>query len=245
MAAITLLDAAERRQVTGEVFRNDSLDKFSIFETAFFECDFVDCVFDGEKIGMSTFHNCRFTECSFRDTRLISCQFNDADAEKRCVWSRCDLSDTTFENCDLSSNQFLACRGFKLRLEKCNFSAVQMNIDPHRHVNARHVVGGISCYRTDLSDADISGQNLEGSKFEICDFRRADLSGCNLSSVNFIGSNLNNARINNSLLTNARIPHADIDELDFTQALDLNDLIISADQRDRMLKHFGIHVLHK
>lgn len=245
MAAITLLDAAESRQVKGVVFREDSLDRFSIFETEFLECVFVDCVFDGEKIGMSTFHGCRFTGCSFRDTRLISCQFNEADGEKRCIWSGCDLSDTIFEGCDLSSNQFTACKGFKLRLEKCNFSAVQLNMDPHRHVNARHVVGGISCYRTDLSDTDMSGQNLEGSIFELCDLRRADLSGCNLSFVNFVGSNLNTTRITNSLLTNAMIAHADIDELDFNQALDLTDLTISSDQQDRMLQHFGIHVLHK
>lgn len=245
MAAITLLDAAARRQITGETFREDSLDDFSIFETEFLECAFVDCIFDGGKIGMSTFHNCRFIDCSFRDAKLLSCQFNDVANEKRCVWSRCDLSDATYVDCDLSRNQLLACKGFMLRLENCNLSSAQINIELHRHVNTRYVMGGISCHRTNFFEASMSEQDLEGSTFEMCDLRGADLSGCNLSSVNFTGSNLSDALIRNALLTNANLTHADIDDLDFTQALDLSDLTISVDQRDRMLKHFGVNVLHQ
>ena len=131
-----------------------------------------------------------------------------------------------------------------LRLEGCDFSFAQINIEFHRHINARVSVGGMSCHRTNFFEASMAEQDLDGSTFEMCDLRRADLRGCNLSSVNFMGSNLSAALISNATLTGANMAHADIDDLDFTDALDLNHLTISAEQRDRMLKHFGVKVLH-
>ncbi|MEY8098494.1 pentapeptide repeat-containing protein [Falsihalocynthiibacter sp. S25ZX9] len=243
MVAITLEDASALRQVTGEIFRNDCLDDFSIFETEFYDCAFVDCTFDGGKIGLSKFQNCRFTDCSFRDVKLLSCQFYDADTEQRCVWSRCDLSDANLVDCDLSSNQLLACKGFMLRLENCILSAAEIDIDVHRRVNARFNMGGMSCSRTSFFKARMKGQDLQGSTFEICDLRGADLGGCNLSSANFAGSNLNNTLLRNASLTGANLAHADIDELDFSQARSLDDLTISADQSETLLNYFGVKVL--
>lgn len=228
----------------GTSFRDDYLDGFSIFETSFSQCEFVNCIFDGGRLGLSTFHDCRFIGCSFRDSRLQSCRFNDADGEQRCAWSHCDLSDAVLTDCDLSRNIFTACKGFALRLESCNATEVQMKMDVHRQISNRHVVGGLSCHRTKLYEADLRDQNLEGSTFEFCDLRGADLGRCNLNSVNFAGSNLNTMCLTRATLTGAILAHADIDELDITEALSIDDLTISRDQQEKVLAQFRIRVLN-
>ncbi|MFT6653205.1 MAG: fluoroquinolone resistance protein [Celeribacter sp.] len=240
---MTLEEASARRQVTAATFRNDGLDGFSIFETEFVDCVFVNCVFDGEKIGMSGFHNCRFTDCSFRDTRMLSCQFNTTDLDQKCVWSRCNLSDATLVECDLSRNQMVACKGFLLRLESCNLTEAQMDIDVHRHVNARLNMGGLSCHKSNFYEARMVNQDLQGSTFELCDLRGANLSGSNMSTVNFLGSNLNGIVLKKTALTGVNLAHADIDELDLSPALTTDNMTISPDQRDILLRYFGVTVI--
>lgn len=244
MATMTLEEAATRRQVTGERFRADGLDGFSIFETDFTECSFVDCMFDGGKVGMSKFRNCHFTDCSFRDTTLLSCQFNEGGDDEYCVWKACDFSDAFLSECDLSKNRFIKCRGFMLRLKDCNLSETEVDLEVHRSTNARHIIGGISCYRTRFLEANFTGQDLEGSTFEFCDVRGANFNKCNLTSVKFVGSNLNGASIRNASLVCTNLAHSEIEELDLTQADELSDLMISAEQRDYVLKCFRVTVLN-
>jgi fluoroquinolone resistance protein len=243
MEVMKLEDASARRQVLGATFRSDCLDDFSIFETEFSNCSFLDCVFDGGKIGMSTFHNCRFTDCSFRDSKLLSCRFNNSDLDQRCIWSRCDLSDATFVDCDLSRNQLAACKGFMLRLDGCTLTEAKIDIDVHRHVNSKLNLGGMSCHKSNFYEASMVNQNLHSSTFENCDLRGADLSGSNLTSVNFLGSNLNATLFKNALLTGVNLAHADIDELDFSLTLALEDITISNDQRDTLLEYFRVKVV--
>lgn len=192
---------------------------------------------------MSAFHSCRFTDCSFRDARLLSCQFNDAGGKHKCVWLRCDLSDATLIECDLSGNLLSSCRAFMLRLENCDASGALMEIEVHRQVSARQIMGGLSCHRTKLIEADLHELDLEGSTFDCCDLREADLSRCGLTSVNFVGSNLNGARLRGAILTDANIAHADIDDLALAEAASLERLVISPNQRDAVLAQFGIKVV--
>lgn len=241
---MSLEDAAGQKAVSRKTFRDDDMSGFSIFETEFSNCEFVNCIFDGGRIGLSQFYDCRFANCSFRGANLQSCLFNNADGERRCVWSGCDLSDAMLVKCNLTNNALTACKGFNLRIEECNASGAKMKIDAHRYVKNRLVIGGLSCHRTKFYEADFKEQNLESSVFELCDLRSADFSGCNLSSANFAGANLNNARLSAATLSGAIIAHATIDELDVSGILSIDDLGISQDQQEKILAQFRIRVLN-
>lgn len=240
MSEISLEIAATRRTVSNTIFRNDYMDGFSIFETEFVQCTFANCVFDGARIGLSKFYGCRFTDCSFRDTQMISCAFYDESTEKGCVWNRCDLSDAKFEKCDVSHNKLTACKGFMLHLADCNATAANFEIDVQRQISNRLIVGGISCHRSNLAEANFSALNLEGSTFDCCDLRGADFSKCNLTSVNFVGSNMGHLRLFGADLTGAKIAHADIDELTLDDVLSLDELRVSQDQHEKILRFFRI-----
>ena len=131
-----------------------------------------------------------------------------------------------------------------LRLKDCNLSETEVDLEVHRSTNARHIIGGISCYRTRFLEANFTGQDLEGSTFEFCDVRGANFNKCNLTSVKFVGSNLNGASIRNASLVCTNLAHSEIEELDLTQADALSDLMISAEQRDYVLNCFRITVLN-
>ena len=74
--------------------------------------------------------------------------------------------------------------------------------------------------------------------------RGANFNKCNLDFVKFIGSNLNGALIRNASLISTNLAHSEIEELDLTQATTLDDLMISAEQRDYVLNCFRITVLN-
>lgn len=240
MPVISLEDAATRRSVSNTIFRDDYMDGFSIFETEFVQCAFVNCVFDSARIGLSKFYDCRFTDCSFRDTHMMSCEFYDEFAEKGCVWKRCDLSDAMFEKCDLSYNELTVCKGFMLHLDDCRAMSANFEIEVHRQISNRLIIGGILCHRINLAEANFANLNLEGSTFDCCDLRGANFSKCNLTSVNFVGSNMGNLRLFRADLSGARIAHADIDELSLDDVLSLDELRISQDQHEKMLRFFRI-----
>ncbi len=244
MVPMSLEEAAGLQNVSEKSFRDEVLDDLAIFETTFFRCEFVNCIFDGGRIGLSTFHDCQFIGCSFRDAKLQSCRFSGEEETQRCTWSRCDLSNAVLLKCDVSHNVFGDCLGFMLRLEDCDAGEAQLKLDVQRQINHRHIMGGFSCVRTKLQDADLNGLNLESSTFEFCDLRGANLAGCNLSSASFAGSNLNGTRLTRAVLTGASIAHAQIDELDLTEALTTDDLTISRDQQEKVLAQFRIRVLN-
>jgi uncharacterized protein YjbI with pentapeptide repeats len=104
-------------------------------------------------------------------------------------------------------------------------------------------MGGLSCYKSNFYEAGMVSQDLQGSTFELCDLRGANLSRSNMSSVNFMGSSLNAAVLKKAVLTGVNLAHADIDELDFSQALTTDNMIISPDQRDIVLRYFGVTVV--
>lgn len=240
MYEIPLEEAAARRTVSNTIFRDDYMDGFSIFETEFVQCKFTNCVFDSARIGLSKFSDCCFADCSFRGIQMMSCDFYDESTEKGCVWNRCDLSDAKFEKCDLSHNVLRACKGFMFHLDGCKATAANFEIDVQRQISNRLIVGGISCHRSNLAEADFSELNLEGSTFDCCDLRGADFRKCNLTSVNFIGSNMGNLQLFRADLTGAKIAHADIDELMLDEVLSLDDILVSRDQHEIILKFFRI-----
>lgn len=240
MPDISLEEAAMRRSVSNNTFRDDYMEGFSIFETEFAKCTFVNCVFDGARIGLSKFYDCRFTDCSFRDTQMLSCEFYNSSTDKSCVWNRCDLSDMKFDKCDLSQNVLTDCKGFLLRIDDCQVTGASFKIDVHRQVSARLVIGGISCRRSNLTETNFRELNLEGSTFDSCDLRGADFSKCNLSSVSFVGSNMGNLQLFRANLTGARIAHAEISDLALDDVLSLDELLVSRDQHDTLLSFFRI-----
>ncbi len=237
---ISLEEAAMRRTVSNNTFRDDYIDGFSIFETEFVQCAFVNCTFDSARIGLSKFQDCRFTDCSFRDVQMISCDFYDESTERGCVWNRCDLSYAKFEKCDLSQNGLKACKGFMLNLSDCKAIGAKFEINVQRQVSNRWVVGGISCHRTNLTETDFRELNLEGSTFDCCDLRNADFSKCHLMAVDFVGSNMGNLQLFKADLTGAKIAHADIDELALEDILSLEDVLVSQDQHEMLLRFFRI-----
>ena len=130
-----------------------------------------------------------------------------------------------------------------LHLEGCNLSGAQIDLDCQRHVSSRLIHGGIKAVKSNFYDAKLTDLDLQGSKFEFCDLRAADLARSNFSYAVFAGSNLNGTRIKGASLASANIGHADIEELDLGDAMTIDDLTISVDQRDRVLRHFMINVI--
>ncbi|AYJ85104.1 pentapeptide repeat-containing protein (plasmid) [Sphingomonas paeninsulae] len=238
---MTLEEAAQLSSIIfGEAFEGEDLSDFPLYEVRFNGCVFRNCIFDTNRFGGSHFINCRFTHCSFRDAEFKECTFYDAEGAKGSEWAFCDLSHTRFVKCDLGANKITKSKGFLLELTDCSAVEMHLDLEVHRRVVQRNVIGGIRCFKTKMQGSILRKCDWEESRFEQCDLREADFSHSRLTGVSFLNSSLNNASFDEAILNEATIAHAGIEGLDLNLTRSYDNLIVSRDQHDAILNNFSI-----
>ena len=241
---MTLEEAAQLCSViAGQVFEGDDLTDFPLYEARFNGCSFRNCTFDSSRLGDSQFINCRFTHCSFRDAEFKACTFYDAEGDTGCEWAFCDLSEARFFKCNLGANKITKSKGFFLTLTDCNAEGLYLDLEVHRRVVSRTVIGGIRCSNTKMQGSILRNCDWQESRFERCDLRDADFSHSRLVGVSFQNSALNNARFNEADLNEATIAHAAIEGFDLGVVRSYDDLVVSRDQHEAILCTFSIRTV--
>jgi len=224
-------------------FEGEDLTEFSIFEVRFKGCSFKKCMFDSIRFGASEFINCRFIDCSFRNADFNGCTFSDVEAGIGSVWTLCDLSDARFLKCNLDVNRNTKSKGHALAIIECSAIGIILDMEVHRRIISRTVIGGIHCAASRMESAILRQGDWEERKFEHCDLRKADFSHSRLVGASFSNSSLNNARFHDAVMNETTIAHATIEGFDFAVLRSYDDLVVSRDQHDAILRSFSIRTV--
>lgn len=242
---MTLEDAAQLSSViVGQVFEGEDMTGFPFYEVRFSGCTFRNCTFEASRFGDSQFINCRFTHCSFRDAEFKACIFYDEAGDSGSEWQFCDLSEARFLKCNLGANKIMKSKGFLLALTECSAVGLHLDLEAHRRIVSRTVIGGIRCSRTKMRDAILRKGDWEESKFEHCDLRDADFSYSRLTGASFQNAILTNARFSEAILNEATIAYAEIEGFDVGVLQSYDNLVVSRDQHEAILNTLSIRTIN-
>jgi fluoroquinolone resistance protein len=237
----SLLEAAGCEQpVTGAVFAEEDIVGADISALRFENCEFHDCRFEDAIIRDSTFTGCRFAKCRFRQTRFRNTSFTAGREESACTWAFCDLSESSFEECNLSLNRIDKSEAYLTSFADCSAMGLLFNADVHKWVSKRIVIGGVKFERCRMQYAAFEELDLSKSTFVACDLRDVSFRRANLTDCTLTGSSLSNADFTGATLDGAALARANFDAFDLTAPISYAGLLISRDQAETILRGLGI-----
>lgn len=229
--------------VSGQSFKGDDMTDFHIAEARFSDCLFNDCTFEDAIFVNCAFLNCRFAHSSFRNARFENCQFLNAEQHSGTQWSYCNLNETKFKASNLGMNQFVKCDAFLMSMVDCSASGLEFDAEVHRRISKKQIFGGVDFTRCKLHYAVFQPGNYEESKFEGCDLREVSFAGSTLARASFAGSSLNGTDFAGANLDHAILAHATFDQLDLNVLQSHQDMVVSRDQHEALLKGMGVRTL--
>ena len=115
-------------------------------------------------------------------------------------WKRCDFSERTFVNFDVSGGTLRDARFIRTQLPNANFSKVSA----HR---AKFITADLQNARFDgakVTEVDFTKANLSGASFKDADLRRARLFRANLRGADLTGARIQGADLLNANLSGVR-----------------------------------------
>lgn len=118
--------------------------------------------FSVEYLGVSSYENCQFENCSFNGVNLSHLGFLE------CKFVNCDLSSANLNNTSLKDIEFVNCKMLGLQFDSINPFLFQ-----------------ISCDECQLSFCSFYNLNLRSSRFTSCNFSEVDFSNSILNDCTF------------------------------------------------------------
>jgi len=115
-------------------------------------------------------------------------------------WKRCDFSERTFANFDVSGGALRDARFIRTQLPNADFS----NVSAHR---AKFITANLENARFDgakITEVDFTKADLRGASFKDADLRRARLFRANLRGADLTGARIRGADLLNADLSGVR-----------------------------------------
>lgn len=240
----SLLEAVGREKPVADMaFVEEDVVGAEVSGLHFENCEFRDCLFEDAVIRESSFIGCRFAKCRFKQTKFHNTSFSTGKEEAACNWMFCDLSESSFDDCNLSLNKIEKSSAYLTSFVQCSAMGLVFSADVHRPVSKRIMTGGVKFELCRLQYAMFGELDLSRSSFLTCDLREASFRRANLSDCSFAGSAISSADFDGATLDGATIAHADFDKFNLAEPISYAGLIVSRDQAEKLLHALGIVVI--
>lgn len=160
-----------------------------------------------------------------------------------CTFNGCNLSKTTFLECDFQGCTFHNCDMSLMAIRKCSFKKIKLSSSKAIGINWSDAANPftIECIDSNISYSTFAGKAIKKAVFKGCKVHEVDFTQCNLAEADFSKTDL----------TDSRFVHCDLSQADFSNAISYNiDLktnkvkgaIFSMPEAMTLLDSFGIVV---
>ena len=163
------MEIESKTDYTSRVFREVNAKQFTVQQSVFDGCRFVDCDFSGVR-----FTDSRFVDCQFENS---NCNSVNCDRSKfiGATFRHCKVTGVNWTTLDWSSYRL----GLPLLFEWCDISF---------SVFSSLILRELCLRDCKARDVDFSECNLEGADFCRTDFQDSRFSACRLDKCDFRGA---------------------------------------------------------
>lgn len=199
--------------------------------------------FTGAKIESCNFFNCDFSGTDLSGTEFTGCRFYDRESQKGCNFSRANLKDAIFKDCDLSMADFRNASALGIEIRGCcaqgsDFRGASfMNM-----ITTRSWFCSAYITKTNLSYANFSKVIMEK-----CELWENRWTGTQIHGANFSGSDLYGGEFSSFDWHAANFTHCDLTNSELgtldVRKVDLQGVKLDNYQASLILERLGISII--
>jgi Uncharacterized low-complexity proteins len=184
---------------------------------------------DEDRVQRSLIQDCALEAQTAENIAISQVIFKNVDFN-RLHWPYAKLTDTVFEQCDLSNVDFSQCFMDRVQLTNCKLVGINMT-----EASLRNVVFD----KCNAAYAVLRYFNCKKAKFQNTSFAEADLYSATLTDVSFARCNLDKVQFSGTKLAGIDLSTCQFYQLALTSD-DLRGCIIAPEQAIALANIFGV-----